>query len=103
MSSIWDDEYAEILKGHPENQWIPFMLGDIGDSDAVEIFCVHTSEPHGMISYGWDGPKKFMILDQGCSDLPKKQLKPIHEKLFKLAGAMAIMLNLTFPKGLPDV
>ena len=102
----WD--YSGVLKqalgDSTKDKWVPWINGDIGESH-VEISCVHTSEPQGLLSWGWDGECKIVIFDQdygsnGDRTLRKSTRKRIHERMMACATALAEELNKQCPKGI---
>lgn len=106
--SPWDREYnaakKEALGSSTKDKWVPWIIGDIGDQH-VEISCVHTSNPHGLISWGWDGTEKIVIFNEDFgpySDrtLRKSTRKSIHKRMMTVVSELAETLNKQFPKGL---
>jgi hypothetical protein len=97
MNDIWKDEYKKVLKNKPKNSWVVNMLGDLKE---YEISVVHTSEPHGLISWGWVGLFKVVISDGGFYEIPKEHSKKIIQSLMKVAEETAIVLNMEFPRGI---
>lgn len=70
-----------------------------GDSEDYEISVCRTDEPHGFISWGWDGPKK-VILREGSDD-DEKIIPGLFKFSMAFAERMAAHLNGTLPT-LPD-
>lgn len=104
----WDRDYEKLKKqalgDSTKDKWVPWINGDIGEKH-VEISCVHTSEPHGLLSWGWDGEFKIVIFDQdygsdGDRSLKKKSRVKIHERMMACATALAEELNKQCPKGI---
>jgi hypothetical protein len=98
---IWDDDYKALLKGKPKNTWIPWIKGNLGDEE-VEISCVHTSEPHGLLSWGWDGAFKIILFDTDINEyiMTKSGRKKLHLFALELAKTVCVHLNETYPQGL---
>ena len=94
---IWEDEYRKALKNLPKNQWIVHLNGNLNNEE-FELSCVHTSVPHGLISWGWIGRKKFLIADIETYDGKVPKVKRVG--LMKLANEICDMLNIYFPRGL---
>ena len=98
LMNIWENEYKKLLEGKPENTWIPWAKAPIG-SEHQEISCVHTSYPHGLLSYGWDGEFK-MILYHHSGKLKKEIREKIQTSMWKVAVELARSLNENFPRGI---
>jgi len=86
LNNTWEKEYEKLLEGQPKNVWIPWRR-------TYEISVVHTSEPHGMLSYGWDGPKKLVLWTRQSEDRLSKYEKQAREMMFDLAKTIAEELN----------
>lgn len=61
----WSREYAKLLEGKEPNHWYPFVKGEWYN---CEVSVVHYDHPHGMMSYGWDGPHKIIVYSSGHVD-----------------------------------
>ena len=99
MGNVYDAIYAKALEGKPENAWVVSIHGKPGDKE-VEVALVHTSYPHGLISYGWGGSHKLVLLDGNEGDLPRKGRLRIHKAFIETAEEMLPILNKNFPEGL---
>jgi hypothetical protein len=88
--SIWVEDYEQALKGKPKDAWVVNIL------DGMEVSIVHTSHPHGLISWGWTGPHKFVLmeLNSRCSEETRKAALREAERFRKVAQE-------TWPNGLP--
>ena len=92
-------QYEEAIGGR--SGWVAHHSDPLG-GDHVEISVVHTSAPHGLISWGWDGEHKMVLFETRLEDVRKSRRLKIHEKQMKIAVAMAAILNLSCPEGLPE-
>lgn len=100
-ANVWEEDYKKLLENKPKNAWVPARQGSLGDKE-VEISCVHTSFPHGLLSWGWNGDKKLPVYDSTDFEieLPKKKRIVLQTKMQALAEQMCVFLNANFPKGL---
>lgn len=98
----WQDDYDILLKGKPKNTWIPWIHGSIGDKGEVEISIVHTSAPHGLLSYGWDGPRKVVLFSGDSRSIPRQQRKLLHQRMIAISEVMAEEFQKKFPKGVDN-
>lgn len=91
------------LDDRGDNSFIVAHMNGSAGSEDVEISCVHTSYPHGLISWGWDGESKIILpdsLSRDLEDITLAKRKKLHKRLFKLAEGFAEVLNKQFPKGI---
>jgi hypothetical protein len=98
-SSVWAEDYKALLKGKPKNTWIPWIKGKPGDRD-VEISCVHTSYPHGLLSWGWNGEFKVVLFNTKLFVMNKSRRETLHWLILEQAKAFCVSLNETYPQGL---
>lgn len=92
-------EYEKAIGGR--SGWVAHHSDPLGD-DHVEISVVHTANPHGLISWGWDGEHKMVLFETRLEDVRRSRRLKVHTKQMQIATAMAAILNLSCPQGLPE-
>lgn len=103
--SGWDKQYTALKKkalgSETKDKWVPWVNGVIGDAH-IEISVVHTAEPHGLLSLGWDGPHKIIVYDVGTGNnhVKRASRKLLHQRMMAIATTMSEELNKQFPKGI---
>ena len=95
IHSLREKQYAKLLTGKPKNSWVAHV-------NSNEVSCVHTSKPHGLLSQGWDGAHKVILLDsENLENYTNTVRKWLIRRAKKSAEELVLELNAKFPLGLP--